>query len=364
MYFPFILLDSLSLVIQATAAFLAIRLIRITGANRAWIMIAVALLAMAVRRLVVLAGVIGVVNNPNIVNPVDDVLGLVNAILILVGIASIGPLFRSVQEAKDSAQRAHDQLEKDVQQRTADLVAAHEKLQAEFAQRAKAEEALRDEHHHLRQVLEMFERDQRLLAYEIHDGFVQPATASLMNLQAGLSAYATNPDKALENVIRGLQLLQESISQVRWLMSGLRSAVLEDEGLVAAVDNLVGNTKLRTDIQIEWTHQVQFDRLAPPLEMSLFRIIQEALRNAVRHSRTRRIEIALTETGGTVTARIQDWGCGFDAAVRKPDHFGLEAMHERARLFGGAARIESAPGEGTCVTVEFPLAEKEAVAQN
>jgi signal transduction histidine kinase len=143
-------------------------------------------------------------------------------------------------------------------------------------------------------------------------------------------------------------------------MSGLRSVVLEDEGLVAAVDNLVDNTRLRAKIQIEWSHQVQFDRLAPPLEMALFRIIQEALRNAVRHSRSERIEIALTQAGETVTARIQDWGCGFDASVHKPDHFGLEAMQERARLFGGAARIESAPGEGTRVTVEFPITEKEA----
>ena len=94
--------------------------------------------------------------------------------------------------------------------------------------------------------------------------------------------------------------------------------------------------------------------------MSLFRIIQEALRNSVRHSRTDRVEIALTQAGRTISARVQDWGCGFDASVHKPDHFGLEGMQERARLFGGAVRIQSAPGEGTCVTAEFPLVEKEA----
>ncbi len=357
MYSGFILLDSLSLLFQVASACLAIRLIRITGMNRAWIVIAVALSVMAIRRLAVLVGVLINPVDPNILNPVEfwsDAIGLLNAILILVGIAAIGPLFRTIQEAKETTQRAHDCLESEVRQRTADLVAANEKLQAEFAQRAKAKEDLREEHRRLRQVLEMFERDQRILAYEIHDGFVQPATAALMNLQASLSAYATNPDKALENVVRGLQLLQESISQVRWLISGLRSVVLEDEGLAAAVDNLVRNTKLRTEIEIQWSHQVQFDRLAPPLEMSLFRIIQEALRNAVRHSRSDRIEIALTQAGGKISATIQDWGCGFDASVRKPDHFGLEAMQERARLFGGTVRIQSAAGEGTCVTVEFP----------
>jgi signal transduction histidine kinase len=353
--FGFIVICAISLVLQAATAVLSIRLIRITGMNRAWILIAIAMLAMAVRRLGVL---VGVLICPAILNPVEywsDVFGLFNAILIFVGVAAIGPLFRTIREAKETTQRAHGQLEADVQQRTADLVAANEKLQAEFQQRAKAEAALRDEHRHLRQVLEMFERDQRLLAYEIHDGFVQPATAALMNLQASLSTYATNPDKALESVVRGVQLLQEGISQV----SGLRSVVLEDEGLMAAVDNLVSNTRLRTEIEIQWSQQAQFERLAPPLEMALYRIIQEALRNAVRHSRAERIEISLTQTSETVSARVQDWGCGFDTSVRKPDHFGLEAIRERARLFGGEARIQSAPGKGTCVTVDFPRVERE-----
>ncbi|MGO9115012.1 MAG: sensor histidine kinase [Thermoguttaceae bacterium] len=328
--------------------------------SRAWIVIAVAMLAMAIRRLGVLIGVVVDPNSLDLTEFWSDAVGLFNAILMFVGIASIAPLFRTIQEAKEATQRSHDQLEKEVQERTADLLSAHEKLQAEFAQRTKAEAALRDEHSHLRKVLEMNECDQRLVAYEIHDGFVQPATAALMNLQASLSTYTKDPEKSLESVIRGLQLLQESISQVRWMISGLRPVVLEDQGLVAAIDKLVHDTGNRTEITIGWSHQVQFDRLAPTLEMSLFRIIQEALRNALRHSGTDRIEIALTQTGETICARIQDWGCGFDTSAHKPDHFGLEGMHERARLFGGVVRIESAPGKGTCVTAEFPLMEKEA----
>ena len=80
--------------------------------------------------------------------------------------------------------------------------------------------------------------------------------------------------------------------------------------------------------------------------MAVFRIIQEALRNARRHSHSDRIEIALTQTGGTVLARIQDWGCGFDTSVVKPDHFGLEGMRERARLFGGTVTIQRCREKG------------------
>ena len=337
------------------------RLIRITGTSRAWILIAVAMLAAAIRRLAVLGGVLASRRSLDLADLWSDALGLLVTILLLAGIASIGPLFRTIQQARETMQRARDQLEQEVRQRTADLVRANEKLQAEFAQRSKTEEALREEHRNLHQVMEMNGRDQQLLAYDIHDGFVQPATAAVMNLQAGISAYKTDPEKALEDVARGLQLLQESLSQVRWLLSGLRPVILEEVGLVAAVNKLVYDTRSRTDIQIGWSHQVQFDRLAPTLETALFRIIQEALRNAVRHSQTDRIEIALTQAGGSVRATIRDWGCGFDTSVHKPDHFGLKGMEERARLFGGAARIESAAGEGTCVTAEFPLAEKEAV---
>ena len=360
MYLEIITIDVLSLIAQVAAAIIAVRLIRITGTNRAWIVIAVAMLAMAIRRVGIL---VGMVANPGAVDLTQfwsDAIGLFDSILMLGGIAAIGPLFHTIKESKEAVERAHDRLEKEYQQRTADLVGAHEKLQAEFAQRAKAEEALRDEHLHLRKVLEMNECDQRLLAYEIHDGFVQPATAALMNLQASLPVYKSDPEKALENVVRSLQLLQESISQVRWLISGLRPVVLEDQGLVAAIDKLVHDTENRTEIPIAWSHQVQFNRLAPALEMSLFRIIQEALRNAVRHSRTDRVEVAVTQDGSTIYARIQDWGCGFDASARKADHFGLEGMHERARLFGGVIRIQSAPGEGTSVIAEFPLVEKEA----
>ena len=359
MYLGFIFIVALSLAAQMAAAFLAMRLIRITGTNRAWIAIAVALLAMAIRRLTVLVGVLA---NPSSLDSMDfwsEAIGLFNAVLLLAGIAAIVPLFHTIQQANETTQRARDRLGEEVRQRTADLLAAHEKLQAELAQRAKAEEALRDEHSHLHQLLQMSEREQRLVAYEIHDGFIQPATAALMNLQAGLTAFGRDPERALENVVRGLQFLQESISQVRWLISGLRPVVLEDQGLVAAVDKLVHDTEPRTEIPIAWSHRVQFERLAPTLELSLFRIVQEALRNAVRDSGSDRIEIALTQSGGTITVRIQDWGRGFDTSVPRPDHFGVEGMCERARLFGGAARIESTPGVGTCVTAEFPLVEKE-----
>ena len=360
MYLGFILIVALSLLAQAAAAVLALRLMGITRTNKAWMLVAVAMLAMAIRRATVLAGILAY---PSLLDSMDywsEAIGLLSTLALLAGFAAIGPLFRTIQRAKDDLQQARDQLEKEIREQTADLLRANEELQAEFVEKAKVEEALRDKQRHLLQVIEICERDQRLLAYEIHDGFVQPATAALMNLHASLSAYSSDPELALANVARGVQLLQESIAEVRWLVSGMRPVVLEDMGLVAAVDKLVEETEGRTGVAIAWTHQVAFGRLAPPLEMSIFRVIQEALRNAVRHGRAERIEVTLSQVDKTIVVRVKDWGCGFDMSLKKPGHFGLESMRERARLFGGAARIESAPGAGTCVTAEFPLIEKEA----
>jgi signal transduction histidine kinase len=355
MYVGFLFIVAFSLVFQLAAGLLAVRLVRITGTNWAWTAIAAALLTMALRRLTVLATVWNNhLNFDDFTQFWSESIGLVNAILMLLGIAAIAPLLQAIQEGKESTLRDRNQLEKEVQQRTAELVSTNEKLQAEFDQRAKAEEALRNEHLHLQQVLELSEREQRLLAYDIHDGFVQPATASLMNLQAALSTYASDPDKALEYVVRGVQLVQESLAQVRWLIGDLRSVVLEDLGLVAAIDKLVGDVRNRSETQISWSHQVQFDRLPAPLETAIYRIVQEALRNATRHSQSERIEVSLTQSEKSVVAKVQDWGRGFDASVHKADHFGLEGIRERAKMFGGAARIDSEPGKGTSVTAEFP----------
>ena len=261
-----------------------------------------------------------------------------------MGLASIGPLFRTIQQAKQTIEQARNRLEQEVRQRTAELVRADEELQAEFAQRAKAEEALRDEHRKFRHIVRLNERDQQLLAYDIHDGFVQPATAALMTLQAGLAAYKTEPDKTLEHVVLALQLLQESMSQVRWLISGLRPVILKEQGLVAAIDKLVDDTAGCTEIRIEWLHRVEFDRLAPTLEMSLFRIIQEALRNAVRHSGTNRIEIALIQSGGSVKATIRDWGGRLRPQRAEGGPLRIEG-HERAgTTFGGTAQIGKLAG--------------------
>ena len=233
------------------------------------------------------------------------------------------------------------------------------RLKAEAARRTEAETALREEHLQLPRVLEVYEQERHLVAYDIHDGFVQSATAAHMGLQAALAAYTSDPDRALENIVRSLHQLQQSLTQVRSLMRGLRPVVLEESGLPAAVEQLVHDTEANAEIHIDWSSCVAFDRLSPALETSIFRIIQEGLTNAVRHGHADCAAVELKQVERTIHVRIEDWGSGFDPAAPKIGHYGLEGIRQRARLFGGAARIESAPGKGTRIEVELPLIERE-----
>ena len=91
------------------------------------------------------------------------------------------------------------------------------------------------------------------------------------------------------------------------------------------------------------------------MENAIYRIVQEGLTNACRHSKSPRIRVELVERDGLLQIKVQDWGEGFDPTRVEADRFGLEGIRQRARLLGGSARVESAPGQGTCLTVELPL---------
>jgi signal transduction histidine kinase len=113
----------------------------------------------------------------------------------------------------------------------------------------------------------------------------------------------------------------------------------------------------RTQASIEWSHRGNFDGLAPPLETTLFRIVQEGLANAPRHSGSRKVRIALVQNGRRIRAVITDWGCGFDPQKVARNRFGVRGICERAKVFGGRATIESVPGRGTRVVIEMPFVE-------
>jgi signal transduction histidine kinase len=112
---------------------------------------------------------------------------------------------------------------------------------------------------------------------------------------------------------------------------------------------------------ITFQHRVEFDRLAPTLENAIYRIVQESLSNAIRHSQSERVAVELTQQGDWVRILVQDWGRGFRPAEVGEGCFGLEGIRERARLLGGTAQIDGLPGQGARIQVELPITLRETV---
>ena len=222
-----------------------------------------------------------------------------------------------------------------------------------------AAEAVDKEQRLLRRLLDLQERDRRLTAYDIHDGFAQQLTGAMFRLQGFREMLDCSPEKAWDDFNSALRLIGRGIDETRRLISGLRPPILDESGVIDAIDYLVCEQGRQAGPTIEFVHNVAFDRLAPPLESALFRITQESLQNACRHSHTDKVRIDLTQCENRIHLDIRDWGVGFSPDGVELHRFGLQGIRERARLLDGCVTIESALGRGTHIAVELPLVDSE-----
>ena len=245
-----------------------------------------------------------------------------------------------------------------IRQLTEDLNATPQSMLAREApdsERQRAEEALQKQNCLLKELLDLQDQDRKLLACEIHDGLTQKIAGALLRLQAFGEQWDSGRPEAQTTFHTALQLLDGCMHEARKLISGLQPPILSELGVVAAVNCLIGQTQEGEGPDIEFIHGVQFDRLASPLEMAIFRIVQEAVTNVCRHSQSKKASVKLVEHDGCVRIEIQDWGIGFDQQQVAEYRFGLRGIRERTELLGGQATIDSAPGKGTRITVELPL---------
>jgi two-component system sensor histidine kinase DegS len=130
---------------------------------------------------------------------------------------------------------------------------------------------------------------------------------------------------------------------------------LDKSGVEPAIREFLLQNHSDDRMTVKFTGILGSDRLAPVLESSLFRIVQEAVNNARRHSRSSRVNVVLSKETDSVRVAIEDWGTGFDPDAVPEGRFGLEGIRERARLLGGEALIDSTPGAGTRIVVTLPL---------
>jgi signal transduction histidine kinase len=209
------------------------------------------------------------------------------------------------------------------------------------------------------------EQERKQIARELHDQIGQALTSLLLGLGT-LEAETDGPGGLTISPAR-LQDLKaiaaDTLDDVRDLALGLRPSVLDDLGLMPAVQRCVRTFKSRHGLVIDFqTVGLAGVRLSPAVETALFRIVQEALTNVVQHANARRVSLLLEARAGAVSLIVEDDGQGFevDHLMRGPADkrwLGLYGMQERAEMLGGTLTLESAPGAGTTVFVKVPLHE-------
>jgi PAS domain S-box-containing protein len=228
----------------------------------------------------------------------------------------------------------------------------------DITERKQAIDALQKERQTLWHLLQASDHERQLIAYEIHDGLAQYLAAAGMQLQTYAHLRDSDPLQAKKVYEAATQLVSQSHFEARRLISGVRPPVLDEAGLETAIAHLVHDERVFKGLEIELHSEVQFDRLPAILENALYRIAQEALTNAWKHSQSKQVRVGLLQAGPKIRLEVQDWGIGFDPAVVGSGHFGLEGMRERVRLLGGMLEIHTAPGAGTRIQVDVPIVER------
>jgi PAS domain S-box-containing protein len=225
----------------------------------------------------------------------------------------------------------------------------------DITERHRSEQSLRRERRLLQRLLELQERDRQLIAYEIHAGFVQDVVGGKMLLETIATRLKKASDPRLRELDQAIEFLARAIDEGRRMIGELRPLIIDEEGVVAAIMYLVNAEKERGGPDIRFTHDVQFERLEPMLEGAVFRIVQEALTNALRYGQSDDIAVRLAQVDDQLHIEVRDRGVGFDKTQVPEDRFGLRGIQERARLFGGRAAIHAAPGQGTRVHAVLPI---------
>ncbi len=303
-----------------------------------------------------------------------------------------------LRDAQAQLQAEHEDLERRVAERTAELAhsvaelsataaelrAANAALQAEIAERLRLQQQLEQERamlerrveertaqltranqelSHSREQLQALahrllaaqETERRAIARELHDETGQILTVLSIELGQLARDAAFSPPVA-KRLVEQQQLLSNLMQDLHELIVTLRPASLDRAGLLPAITQYTESLRRRQALDIDLVAIGLEDRRLPAdVETTVYRLVQEALTNVVRHAGARHVGIVLELRDGKMIGIVEDDGVGFDVEeARQRGRLGLAGMQERAEMIGGRMSIESAPGAGTTVFIEVP----------
>jgi PAS domain S-box-containing protein len=232
----------------------------------------------------------------------------------------------------------------------------------DISERKQAAKELEEVNHQLRflsrRLFDLQEKERQHLARELHDEVGQALTAAKINLQ---SIAATGEGATSARLEETSAILDRLLGQVRQISLDLRPSMLDDLGLIPALRSLLDQQGRRASVAVRFSAESIPEKLGGEIQITCFRIAQEAITNALRHADATQIDVDLRRENGKLRLLIRDNGRGFDAesAQTRPVGLGLIGVRERAALVGGRARIISSPNKGTTIDVSVPLTPSE-----
>ena len=269
----------------------------------------------------------------------------------LRGFAKIARDATDQREAEDSLRHAHDELEQRVLERTAEIVQSHKELQKTMAERQRLEKEL----------LEISEREKRHIGEDLHDMVCQELTATALFLKSNAKTLAKKHPEASGVLDEAAQTVNHNVGVARELARGLQAVELSAAGLKSALQDMAAqaceNTSIKCHFKAARGVRVPDDTVA----LHLYRITQEAVANAVKHSGAKNILISLDHNAAHVCVSIEDDGKGFTVR-RRGKGLGLHMMRYRANALGGELKIEKRRRGGTAVTAIIPVKQTRGAA--
>jgi signal transduction histidine kinase len=231
----------------------------------------------------------------------------------------------------------HRDMEERVRQRTAALI-------EEIAERERLEKA----------VLEISERERRAIGHDLHDGLGQHLTGTALVAQAlGAKLTARSAAEAAE-VAKIVALIEQGIAQTRSLAKGLLLAEIERDSLVTAMQELAASVRDQFRVECEFSCESAVSLSESGTATHIYRIAEEATRNAVRHGRPRRIALALSAEAGWLVLSVRDDGTGLPPLERRGQGLGLKIMAHRAAIIGASLDVRAQAEGGTAVECRLP----------
>lgn len=206
-------------------------------------------------------------------------------------------------------------------------------------------------------VLQAQEDERRRVARELHDGAAQTLANLVLRVEVCERLMDVDPPRAKEELGRLKELLRASLRDIRQVIADLRPLAVDEHGLFEALRLYVADFQQRTGMRVDLECVGGPERLLPHVELAAYRLVQECLSNASKHSGAASVAVTVVCSDEELRGEVRDAGRGFDPSQvsRAASRFGLQGMKERLQLLGGWLDVSSAPGQGTSVRFGIPL---------